>query len=96
MNTRSESDYILSVTQTAIEAFQPVIEAVWAFIERVREALAQLAELAKAHLARCVKVIRVQLVYNRLRAWRTPHTLAVIIAYLWVVKRWPPHTTLAG
>lgn len=96
MNARSETDHIANLTQALNEALQPIIDAVLEFIERVREVFARIASVAKAHLARCIKEYRVRLFYNRLRAWHFPHILATVIAYLWVMKRWPPHTVLAG
>ena len=95
-----EISEIARITQEIIEALQPIAEtvcaAIQAFIERVREMFIRIAKIAKLHLANIEKRIQIASVYSRLRSWRIPHLLSVIVAYLWVVKRWPPHTVMAG
>lgn len=95
-----EISEIARIAQEISEALQPIAEAVCTaiqeFIERVREMFVRIAEIARLHLAYMKKRLRISQTYNRLRFLHIPHTLAVIIAYLWVVKRWPPHTVLTG
>lgn len=91
-----DSSEIAWIVQEFSEALRPICEAIQEFIERVREMFARIAEIARVHLAGVVKRVRVAMIYNRLRTLRIPHMLAVIVAYLWVVKRWPPHTVLSG